>query len=400
MRQNDWKKVYEVQWKDEAKKEYLKYSDFKNLVDKMFKEGHLAITFKERKEWMSPGVFSYEKRGYWEHLYLGGPNGVRHIISNLIDDSQNIEGMKLGYVPDTGRKANSIEQRIFKELNGVTERQAFGYSDPELNKCVPKQLYYVNSRWLNKKITCAGKADFSSHYPANICGPLPNWDKLKRIDGTAKPTSDYPFAFYTRSGHLAEYRRFDTHDWIYEDLCGDLFGFHHKKIAFEDDVTILCPASKYSLDKTVEYLYTKKNAGEDIDGIPAKTILVSSIGYKHLRGAFNTRNRLYHLAAICIGRANQKMIDLFNDSPKTVLQIIVDGIIYMGAHELGAHTKSLGALHQEITDNSFIMRGANQYMFIDRLTGQCTGFSHSGFDEDIKTSSLEDIKLWKRSRKE
>lgn len=397
MRSSEWRKLNRVQWRTEARKEYVKYEDFRALLDKLHKTGHLAETFDKRKEWMEPGIFVHEIRGYWEHLYLGGPNGVRHIISNFFDDTQNTEAMKLGYIPDTGRRANSIEQKIFKELNGTTERQAFGYSEPQLNKCVPKQLYYINSRWIGKKITCAGKADFSSHYPASICGPLPDWSKQKCVEGTVDPTRGYPFVFYTRSGHLAEYNEFDTHQWRNEELTGDLFGNNYTKIHPDKDMSILCPEAKYRLDSTIEKLYNMKSRGEEIDGLPAKTVLNSSIGYKHLRGAYNTKNRLYHLAAVCIARANQKMIDLYNIHSRSVLQIIVDGIIYMGAQEIGEKRKALGVLHQEITDQSFIMRGVNQYMFIDRNTGKCSCCAHGGFDVDIFTENLEDISRWRRS---
>lgn len=397
MRAVHWKALNQVQWKTEAKKEYVKYADFQALLDKMFKTGHLAESFNRRDEWMLDGVFTYETRGYWDHLYIGGPNGIRHIISNNFDDSQNAKALQLGYVPDNGRRANSIEQRLFKEFNGVTERQAFGYSEPQLNKCVPKQLYYINSRWIGKKITCAGKADFSSHYPAHICGQLPDWKNHKVIEGTVDPSSDYPFAFYTHSGHVAEYRRFDTHEWLEEPLSGDLFGQNYSPVKPDKDITILCPEAKYRLDSTIEFLYTKKASDESIDNMPAKTILNSSIGYKHLRGAYNTKNRLYHLAAVCIARANQTMIDLYNANARAVLQIVVDGMIYMGAHEIGERRKALGVLHQEVTDQSFIMRGVNQYMFIDRATGICTNCAHSGFDTNIRSSSLEDINLWQRS---
>lgn len=400
MRAGQWKELNRVQWKREARKEYVKQTMFRALLEGMLKTGQLAETFDDREEWMKPGIYRYEKRGYWDHLYIGGPKGVRHIISNNFDDSQNREAMALGYIPCTGRRANTIEQRIFKEFNGVTERQAFGYSDPELNKCVPKQLYYVNTRWLNKKITCAGKADFSSHYPASICGRLPNWAKHKQVAGTVEPTLEYPFVFYTRSGHLAEYKTFDTHNWLYEPLAGDLFGRNYSKVAPEEDVSILCPQADYRLDSTIEYLYNKKVNGEEVDGLPAKTILNSSIGYKHLRGIHNSRNRLYHLAAICIARANQKMIDLYNQNSHTILQIVVDGIIYLGPHTLGSPERKLGILHQEITDNSFIMRGANQYMFIERKSGLCTCYTHSGLDFNIRTTHLEDIRLWQRSANE
>lgn len=400
MRAGLWKTMTQVQWGAEAKKEYVKYSEFCKMYDNLRDNGILAGSWSDRDAWSIPNVYTHEIRGYWEHLYIGSPGGVRHIISNRFDDSQNIRAMQLGYIPDIGRRSNTIEQRLFKEFNGVTERQAFGFSDPQLNKCVPKQLYYINSRWINKRITCAGKADFSSHYPANICGSLPDWSKHKRMDGTVEPSAQYPFVFYTRSGHLAEYRRFDTHQWRQEALSGDLFGVHYKEVDPDKDVSILCPSSPYTLDKVMEFLYTKKAMGESIDGLSAKDILVSSIGYKHLRGINNTKNRLYHLAAVCIARANQKMIDLFNENPKSILQIVVDGVIYMGAHELGKHTKALGDLHQEITDNSFIMRGINQYMFIDRNTGECTSCAHGGFDFNIATTCLEDIRLWQRSRPE
>lgn len=400
MRAYHWKRLSHVDWRSEAPKEYVNQRDFQALLDDMFHIGQPAETFDSRREWELPGVFRFEKRGYWDHLYIGGPEGVRHIVSNNFDDSQNTQARQLGYVPNTGRVANTIEQRIFKELNGVTERQAFGYSEPELNKCVPKQLYYINTRWANKKITCAGKADFSSHYPANICGPLPDWSKHRRVVGTVDPSPEFPFVFYTRSGHLAEYKSFNTHYWRDEPLSGDLFGSHYSKVDPDKDVSILCPEAKYRLDSTIELLYNKKTADESIDGLPAKTILNSSIGYKHLTGAHNTKNRLYHLAAVCIARANQRMIDLYNENARSVLQIIVDGIIYMGSHELGEQRKALGVLHQEVTDQSFIMRGVNQYMFIDRQSGECTCCAHGGFDTNIRTETLEDIQLWQRSRKE
>lgn len=400
MRISTWKRLNHIQWKSEAHKEYLKQGDFTAILEKLKNAGHLSTTFDNRREWMEDGTYRYEIRGYWDHLYIGGKKGVRHLISHRYDDAQNLEANKLGYIPDTGRKSNTIEQRIFKELNGVTERDAFGYSDPQLNKCVPKQLYYINQRWVNKKITCAGKADFSSHYPASICGSLPDWKKHKIAEGTVEPTSQYPFVFYTRSGHLAEYKTFDTHYWRDEELSGDLFGANYTKVNPDRDLSIICAASEYRLDSTIEFLYNKKQLNEDVDGLPAKTVLNASIGYKHLRGAHNTRNRLYHLAAVCIARANQKMIDLFNDNRKSILQIIVDGIIYMGSHQLGGTSKSLGALHQEITDQSFIMRGLNQYMFIDRDSGVCSAYAHSGCDFNIQTTRLEDIHLWQRSGKE
>lgn len=400
MRSSQWRALSYVNWKHEAPRQYLDYNTFKKLADELWQSGHLATTFNKRSEWKIEGTFKHEVRGYWEHLYIGGPKGVKHYVSNRIDNTQNYEAMKLGFIPDTGRRANTIEQKIFKELNGVTERQAFGYSEPQLNKCVPKQLYYINSRWINKKITCAGKADFSSHYPANMCGPLPDWSRVRRVDGTVDPTPEYPFVFYTRSGHLAEYKRFNTHYWREEELTGDLFGSNYSKVDPDHDVSMCCPSARYSLDSTIELLYNKKTAGEEIDGLPAKSILVSSIGYKHLKSPLNTRNRLYHLAAVCIARANQKMIDLFAPNARSVLQIIVDCIIYMGPHELGEHRKALGVLHQEITDNSFIMRGVNQYMFINRNTGECTCSAHSGFDFNLLTTKLEDILVWQRSPKE
>lgn len=400
MRSAIWKKIYHVQWKTESKREYMKYGDFRELLDKMYKIGHLAETFDDRSEWMKPDIFRHEIRGYWEHIYIGGPKGVRHIISNNFDDTQNTEAMGLGFIPDTGRRANTIEQKLFKEFNGVSERQAFGYSDPELNKCVPKQLYYINSRWINKKITCAGKADYSSHYPANLCGPMPNWDKRKVLEGTIDPSADYPFVFYTKSGHLAEYKKFDTHAWRDEAISGDLFGKNYSKVNPDKDVSILCPEASYRFDSTVNFLYKKKSLNECVDELPAKTILNSSIGYKHLRGQNNTRNRLYHIAAVCIARSNQKMVDLYNENARSILQLVVDGVIYMGSHELGEQRKALGVLHQEVTDQSFIMRGVNQYMFIDRRTGECTCCAHGGFDINIKTSQLEDIRLWQRSQRE
>lgn len=393
MRKSDWDRVYSICWRKEEVAEFLTIDRYNELKQRLIGKGKLAISKCDRKEW-TPGTYKFDQRGYWGHIYYNDNGVLRHYMTHLFNDDVNKQGISKGYIENTGKRCNQIEQRLFEELNGVSERKAFGYSEPYVNKCVPKQLYYINKQWIGKKITCAGKADYSSHYPANLCGPMPNFKKHELKTGRHDPSKDYPFAFYINSGNISEYNKYDTHEWKRENICNCLFGKHTQSIEDKGELTILCPESSYRFDSVVEKLYNLKQAEEDIDGMPAKTVLNSAIGYKHLRGEFNRVNRLYHVAAVCIARANQEMIDLYNMHSKSILQMIVDCVIYLGAHKIGVEEPSLGALTQKITNNRFIMRGLNQYMFFD--DNGCSEVCHSGFNADIYTTKLEDINLWRR----
>ena len=381
-----------IYWKNEETYVILKINEFNEKLDYYKKNGQLVKYKTLRDEWNLKSYF-YEEKGYYRHLYTFEGNGKYiHYTCNYIDDTKNKREVRLAR---QGRSSNRIEQKLFKEFNGVSERVAFGYCDRELiYRCIPKQLYYVNEKYLHKNLSNISKVDYSSHYPDNMQGLMPNWREQKIVKGRAKPTKEYPFAFYIKSGMCAEYNRFDMHDWLNSQLVFQLFGKRYEPVPDKQEETILCKPSKYKFDEVIKFLYDKKLKGEKIDGMDAKMVLNASIGFKHLSNIHSKRSRLDHIAAIVLGRANQQMLDLYSVLGGKVLQIIVDGIIYKGDNKIGVDEKYLGALHQEIIGQEFRMRGMNQYIFFK--DGKCTNECHSGFNDNIKTDKLEDIEEWRR----
>lgn len=392
-----WKRMVHavdyIYWKREETYIVLKIKEFEEKLAYVRCYGKEANSKTIRAEW-NFNSYKLEKKGYYNHLFVfEGEGKYMHYTTNIFDDSKNIS-----YVRDKheGTRCNQIEQALFKKLNSVSERTAFGYCDREIiYRCIPKQLYYINERYKNKNIEHVSKVDFSSHYPNNMQGDMPDWKTKIEKKGYIKPTKEFPFAFYIRSGMCAEYNVFDMHDWLNSKLVMRLFGDRYTPVPNEEEVTILCKASKYTFDSTIKYLYNKKSAGELIDGIEAKKVLNASIGYKHLSNISSKRSRLDHIAAIVLGRANQKMIDLYeNLGSSNVLQLVVDGIIYKEANKIGVDEKFLGALHQELLDCEFRMRGINQYAFFKNDVCVCE--RHAGCNDNLIINKLEDIDFWER----
>lgn len=381
-----------INWYYEEEK-VIPIDQMEELICWYEENGIPATQKRDRSLWLEDNTYMVEKVGYWYRLYVHKDRKNIKYSSNWFDDTRNIPLTKSSKrVENQGTEANKVETSLFLEYNGVTPREAFGYAEQELLRCVPKQFYYINERYKDKNLKHISKADFSSHYPSNMKGHMPDIRRQKRVKGTIKPTEEYPFAFYVKSGHSAEFGVYDTHDWLNEKINSWLFGENIKYVPLDEDETILCKPSDYTYDKVVDTIYGAKAKGELFRGLDPKLIMNASIGYKHLRNS--NRNRLYHIAIVTLCRANQKMLNIYKSMPYGVLQIIVDGIIYMGKDPIGTESKELGQLHQEVLDSDFRMRGANQYIFIK--DGICVDFCHSGFNDNIETNCLEDIKNWRR----
>ena len=237
----------------------------------------------------------------------------------------------------------------FKIIHNESFKTVFGTVEQNILRCVPKQFYW--SKKANYK-GLANSVDFSSHYPAAACGILPDSHNAICYKGTVKPTKEYPFAFYIKSGHIAIYGELDTHLW----LC-NRFGkrtlFRDKTVRknFDDrfkedvlpseDITILMKAAKYTLSEVYYKLYNARKDDED-----AKLFLVASIGQMHRKRY--VRDKYAHLAAVIIARANMRMLNLTSKiSLDDIIQIQVDGIIYTGLKKIGIDDKYLGAPVQE-----------------------------------------------------
>ena len=258
--------------------------------------------------------------------------------------------------------------------------------------------------------------DFSSQYPFNMCGRLPDYNKSIRVQGTVKPNEKYPFAFYLKSGHSAEFGIYDTHEWKKSKFSRELYRKNKtiKKngktevviaeaqnwdIDEKDDITVLCPASKYNLTDIYTWAYNYRKENSD-----AKLIANASIGY--MAKADYRDYKLAHLRIVCICRANEIMRKLCEEKimKENVIMIQVDGVLYKGSKEFGVKEKSFGCLSQEFSGCYCSYRGVGQYIVFNK-SGKLVKCKHQGFDSTIDGSDIDkpriisDIMKWKRTER-
>ena len=257
-------------------------------------------------------------------------------------------------------------------------------------------------------------------YPWAATGRMPTTKGMKTVQGRAFPSEEYPFAFYLKSNHVAEYQRFDTHDYLkldrdfrnYMNYVTRNGKMKHKynEVEDKDEVTVLMKAADKELTDTFLYFYhlKEKSKKDTEDYRLAKFIMNAGIGTFHKnpdkRGKEEI-NDYYHIAAIVKGRANQKIIDTFNqirEQGNIVLQVIVDGIIYLPLEQdnIGIDKKVLGEFKIEYEDVIYRSNGVlNRYVISDGeklLKVVLSGYEH-GIDLIKK---LEDIDLYNKELEE
>ena len=331
----------------------------------------------------------------------------------VINDNYTIKAYKcklhVAHVDSNmSHKAVSAISKVRAKFENITNSsfvRAFGTANKNILRCIPKQFYWANSAPYVGNIN---SVDYSSQYPCNLGGLLPNSHGAIEIKGTVKPSKDYPFAFYINSGHIAIYNELDTHNWIYSKFKDNLFRYktyrkdyddRFKDILPDEDVTILMKASKYNLKETYEYFYNIKQTYDkgtkEYD--EAKLVLNASIGQMH-RKRYVKDDKYAHLAAVTIARSNNNML-LLTKSLKIsdILQIQVDGILYKGDMKLGVDDVYLGAPVQEAYNNICRWDKLGVYMII--TDNKCI-IKHQGLNamldgRDIEScTKLDDMDLW------
>lgn len=394
-----------INWRKEAKIQNLHWIDFdavfNSLDPKLKNESDKTV----RKNWVV-GSWSMAQKNHHKYLYIHADvNKYIVYTTNWFSDDKNTGKEFKGLPKGEGRKAAKLVSDKFKELNmtikdkPISLKAAFGYTEEEFKICVPKQLYYLNPMYLNRELFSVSSVDFCAHYPSCACGSLPDCHKMRMLKGTHKPTKEYPFAFYLKSGFVAEYNVFDSHDWAEMDQAKDLFT-NTQKISLppEEDITCLMKASKYELTDVYKYYYNLRESDPN-----AKLVENASIGYFH-KQCYDAY-KLTHLAAIIIGRANAKMLALAKKIGfRSIIQICVDGCLYIGKKEYGIKNKGLHKLYQEFTDKRGKITGTNKYIIVendDTFTivkakhGACND-RDDGKDID-EVTSYDDMKHWIRN---
>lgn len=388
-----------IYWRKEALRRPLTIDQGKAWVKYLSRYGREAKTKTMVKDWLKPYTYRIEKKGYWMNLYVNDPKLQRFVIYswNTMGDNKNKEGYK-----HSGLIGIRALHREFRQMNGKTFCQAFGYSDEELRRCVPKPFYFINKKYIDKVISGVSKLDYSSNYPSCCSGRLPTIRGSIVVKGVAEPSERYPFAFYTKSGHVAELGRYDTRRWE-EYMYGwnllidrDANPVYYPIDPLEEE-TLLCPASEYILDKVFEMFYNIKEEKKGTEeGEEAKLAMNATIGYFHPK---NDRKsfRLYHIAAVVLARAGQKMLETLQEyDPDDVLQSVVDCIIIKREPVRYDNEKRIGALLLNWQGCEYIQRGTNAYMaFQDGRLVEC---KHGSYNDNIKTEKPYDIFDWRREK--
>lgn len=323
-------------------------------------------------------------------------------VCNIVDDDKNEQR-----TCDT--QALKLLKDKFTEFNGIEFKKAFGvYKDPEILRCVPQQLYIMPYKHQLPIIDVMSSADFSSNYPANACGLLPDMNKTKRLKGRHYPTKEYPFAFYLKSGHSAQYQVYDTHDWLTSKYAPNFFRWktysanEDEQYPFTDDneeITLLAKASNFNLDDTWQFFYSQKASfkKDTKEYKAAKLVMNASIGQCHRRRY--TRDYYAAIAIVAIARANNNMFNIVRNYGLDIIQVQVDGIIYKGDKKIGTDKIKLGALEQEFTGRLTKYIGLGRYMAVDN-EGNKVKMKHQGCNKcttgkDIEDSNtFEDMETW------
>lgn len=394
-----------INW-SKANRQNVTIDEFDAILEDLEKHKYTRVKPSTKIKDYTYRTFSIDTHGKYKTLGIVHDGFVlNYYTTNYKDNTKNI-------MAKAGKKAYDSVSTKFQSRCGLTITKAFGSSPEEFKNCIPKQFYYINEKYIDKANAKnphkhISAIDFCSQYPTNLCGDLPDYNTAVTYEGTVKPTKEYPFAFYLKSGHCAEYNSFDTHDWITSYFKVDLLGRKENKfngiynINPEEDTTILMKASKYHLAPEMRYFYSMRKKT-----IEAKLVMNAFIGFLH-RENYNSHKQA-HIAAIVIARSNEKMRKLaeeiqFENGYDSIVHICVDGCIYKSLKKYGIQEKALGNIYQEFYDCDFKLTGMNCYVAMKN--NKVIKFKHGAFDErtdgiDIETcESFDDMYKWRKKER-
>lgn len=360
------------------------YVKLRESLDKLKK----AKSKTKRADW-TIGSWREMKKGtdQYAHYVLNvhPAEGIyKTYYTKMSDDERNRMTIMMGGNPGT-MAYKAVRDEFIKKYN-TTFKKAFDTTESEFRDCVPKQFYYINNRYC-KRMVKASAIDFCAQYPTNLCGTLPDGHERLILKGRIKPSEAYPFAFYVKSRCVAEFEKYDTHDWIdsrfaYNLLCQDqIKAIYNTKD--EDEITVLMKSSKFEFNDIMDYFYEVRKK----DPI-AKIVMNAFIGMLHTKKYVN--HKYAHLAAISIARSNEKMRALAEDELKEPIHICVDGCVYLDKIKIGTDSKGIGLCHQEFIDKLFYMEQMNCYAVMND-DESIIKFRHGAFNSRTDGKNIEEL---------
>lgn len=371
--------------------------DFYNQLKELKEKGFTQIEHTTIKRNFKINNFALTEKGHYLRLTWRDKEGFHQRYTNFKDDSKN------------NRNRTPVFQeftKMFKDNNNIKFNEAFGNVPQDFKRCVPGLFHYDNPNYvlpgLINTVMSVGKLDFSSHFPGCACGLMPDANTSMRIEGYAEPTKEYPFAFYIKSGFVAEYGEYNSRDWYYTKYKTNLFESEDRKfivkpVSKEEEITILMKPAQYILDAEMQYYYDKKSkctkGTEEYE--EAKIILLKIVGMLEMNDPKEYNNRPYaHLAAVIKARAIHKMLKLIERvGDKNVISVIVDGLIFnnRARKHYADKFEYIGSLKEEAFNALGHFKGHNQYVLSENGV---IDIAHAGYDINV---NQPDMRKWRKS---
>lgn len=411
-----------IYWAHDATKELVDWNDW-NLLISNYKDGHEVPEVKGCKTvralWAKDKSYRIDDKST--------KNSISLYTSDIVEGKQilkiyytYLDAEKAARVLPKGEKGAGSAgfnylNKVFKEHTGLTLTEAFGSIQNHkgttgFDKCVNRVKYaiYLDKRIQRKITPRMYKADISSAWPQEISYDLPDLNRYKLIQGYAPPTEDFPIAYYLKSGHIAEYGKYDTHTWqkdkwysLIEQQSKENFkprNNHEKWETFEtiadnEEITVLCPLSEWSIKPAIDYMYQQKEDKSDLERSAwFKAMLNSMIGFMRSND-YNRGNYMGHIAAIAYARATNRMMNMARELEKEgnfPIYFAIDSIIWIGKETKLTSDKKLGAFVLEAADGRGVIANHGQY-YIEK-DGEKLIERHQGIPDNIyETLEIKNI---------
>lgn len=401
---HDWKYIY---WFKDAAKQQVSWDEWNELVELYKKKGHEVAEQRGCKTvralWSKNRSYRFDDDRKDPTLYVSEIIGGEQVFSVYFT---YLDGEKANRPKGAGSAGFNLISKLFLEYEGLTIAEAFGEIENKdgttpFDKCVNSVKYAIYLRDLVKgqKLSNLYKADISSAWPSAICDDLPDLRNSKIEHGRVAPNKDFPIAYYLRSGHIAEFGKYDTHDWkknywyqLIEHQSKQNFKPRegHKTwetfaaIADEDEITVLVPHSKYNLRRPIEEMYAKKEDKTDIQLSKwYKAMMNSFIGFMR-SNEWNRQRYMGHISALAYARATNRMLvmaDILSKEGNTPIYFAIDSIIWVGKSSKLVQPKRLGAFVLEAAGADGIIVNHGQY-YLEK-DGKKLLERHQGIPEGI-----------------
>ena len=253
-----------INWRREANIVNVSNDVMNSLLAEIRHEKIKLDNLTVRKDFMSKNGYYVRRKGNYLYVYVKEDDSYKIYTTNTYDNTKNE-----GDVKTVGKAAMIALHNKFKSIHGCEFKKAFGYVDEEFKRCIPKQFAYRKKDDTGKIFTNVSSVDGCSQYPSNLMGLLPDAHTAKEVKGVAFPDEEYPFAFYIKSGHCAQYGVFNTRSWMDSGFGEELFRLNQKDkwcwrpVKFDEEITILMKASKYNFNEEMQYFYARRKEDPD-----------------------------------------------------------------------------------------------------------------------------------------